>query len=314
LPDFNGQFETPTPFQTPFIPYQLAIQGGRLDEGNKIGALESEGWRRDRWPDDGQPLDGTASNAPGVVIDRGLRHIGELRFLYDPRVAHLREIEKRRTGGRTLRVGRPESFPGEQRFAKGWQRASWRLADAFGVDLPVNKYMSPSDSAAINVNGILRDDGVALRAALRDLKFAGEPEVAGQLPGYVLTREQEDAIILELKNHIRQNGLFLERGEISEVDISHLLGPLLEFDEQNDRTTEEWLAGLIPLISTRSLAYRVSAVGQLYRLRPDGSVQVEAESKMSVIYVFRPNFEDGENLPVTSYDFASIYQLPQGFD
>jgi len=296
--------------QTPFMPMPL-LMGRNKDSNQKLGTLLTDHWRRDRWPDDGDRFDGTPASAPGVVLDRLMQNVGEFRFVFDPRLAELENWEHQRPGGRSLRIGRPESLATGERFSPSWQMASWRLTDAFDVDLPMTERILPSSNSVLNVNGVLRDGGVALRAALRGLILETDPVVAGQRLGHQISATEEDQIIAALQDHIRRHGLFLERGEISEIDLNDFhTGNASAGSEINDRTREEWLSRLIPLITTRSFSYRISAIGQVYRQRSNGEVEVLGESSVVAIYQLRPKFEEGEDPVVEDYEAACIYRFP----
>jgi len=309
VPPVSGPDEEASERHTPFTPVSLISQTGNKAGSMALGDLLNDFWRRDQWPDDSQPFDGEAQSAASVILDRLPRHIGELRFVHDPRYSTSRDLEHERTGGRSLRIGRPESLDSERRFSPGWRRASWRLADAFGVQLQDRRYLPPQSSGEININGVLRDDGAALRAALRDWRFQSDSQTAGQLPGHVLSDAEENALIESVREFIRVHGLYLERGEISETPLEMLPGTMPP-DQVNDRTREELLANLIPFLTTRSLSFRISAVAQVYRPLPNGGIEVKAESSMVAIFGLRPVFGEGEDAPVISYDTACLYQFP----
>jgi len=113
-------------------------------------------------------------------------------------------------------------------------------------------------------------------------------------------------LIEAMKNFIRQNGLFLERGEISEIQPAFTSAAQI----QNDRAKEEWLANLIPMVTTRSFSFRVSAIGQVYRELSEGKTEVVAESSIIAIYGLRPIYGEEREDPVAGYDTGCLYRFP----
>ncbi len=119
-----------------------------------------------------------ATNAPAVIGDGPLTSIGQLGDVFDPaRVQGTGGIQYSRGGGRTFKLGQhddlytfdPIGSPAGSNTSDfvsastGW--ASWRLADVFSVD---DNQESPG---RININGVPRDKGAALLAALDGWNF-----------------------------------------------------------------------------------------------------------------------------------------------
>lgn len=118
------------------------------------------------------------TDAPAVIGDGPLTSIGQLGDVYDPaRIQGTGGILSSRGGGRTLKIGQhddrysfdPAGNPGSYNTkgytsaSTGW--ASWRLADVFSIDDNVE------EPGRLNINGVLRDNGAVLRAALDGWAF-----------------------------------------------------------------------------------------------------------------------------------------------
>ncbi len=134
------------------------------------------------WPTSGYPIASlTAATAPSVIANSTLTSIGQLGDIFDPlRVIGTigtASINNTRGGGRTLRIGQhddrftydtvgnptPYNDSNHVPASNGW--ASWRLTDIFSVNDPIEL------PARININGVTRDKGAALRAMLHDFTF-----------------------------------------------------------------------------------------------------------------------------------------------
>ncbi len=119
-----------------------------------------------------------AVNAPMVVADGPITSIGQLGDVFDPaRLPGVKGgIALSRGGGRTFKIGqRDDRYCGDPTgnvnnnsadavpASNGW--AAWRLADVFSVDDSIEL------PARLNINGVLRDNGAALLAALYGFNF-----------------------------------------------------------------------------------------------------------------------------------------------
>lgn len=107
----------------------------------------------------------SASNALMFVANSALTSIGQLGDIYDPARSIGTSLNSARGGGRTLKIGQHDDlWDGDYRSAsRSW--AAWRLADFFGIN---DAMLQPG---LININGVARDNGAALRAALTGFKF-----------------------------------------------------------------------------------------------------------------------------------------------
>ena len=123
----------------------------------------------------------TAATAPSVIADSALTSIGQLGDIFDPvRVigtVGTFSINNSRGGGRTLKIGQrddrftydasgnasPNNTVNNVPASNGW--ASWRLTDVFCIADPLEL------PGRININGVPRDGGAALNAALTGFTF-----------------------------------------------------------------------------------------------------------------------------------------------
>ena len=278
-----------------------------------------------RWEDYSEST-GTpgAAHAPATIANEPLRSIGELGNIFD----HCREMNRRRGsdiiysrgGGRTLKIGQPDTtIPtapgGKTRFSAAWNRAAWRLTDLFGAgDVSGPTVEEGIVPGRINLNGVLRDKGRALRAALRSYRYLPVPESDSRLSDEPLTDDNIDDFVESVADYIRNNGPILERGELSEISF-------LVFDEERDdgvivqkngetegpnegkvageklalladRAREELVRRIIELTTTRSAAFTVYAVGQAIRQGVDGRLNVVATQKRAVTVQLQPVFAD----------------------
>ncbi len=136
----------------------------------------------------------SAQNAPAVIADRPLASIGQLGDVYDPaRIAGsyngVSTPDTARGGGRTFKIGQrddrvtydltgtpsPNNTVNNMPASLGW--AAWRLTDIFSagpVD-PSNAYGPTQElielPARVNINGVTRDGGAALRTLLAGFTF-----------------------------------------------------------------------------------------------------------------------------------------------
>ena len=130
----------------------------------------------------------TAATAPAVIADTPLSSIGQLGDVYDPaRISTGNVPEVARGGGRTFKIGQrddrvtydptgsPNATLDNIPASQTW--ASWRLADVFSAG-PVDPAQAAGPvqdpvelPARLNINGVLRDNGAALRSLLSNFKF-----------------------------------------------------------------------------------------------------------------------------------------------
>ena len=206
-----------------------------------------------------------AATAVGIIRDDAMQSIGELGYIYDP----VRTIEttagpgnpapsilQARGGGRTLKIGQIDDLITGARFSSSWFNSAWRLVDLFSADPTKDasghylKVSNPTSGGKININGVLRDDGLAFKAALRSFNFLASPNSDPTLSGASLTSSEIDQLTNEVKSYLTTNGPFMERGEISQLTFFNSTGSPKEtaggksLDKVNDRGREKSSAGV----------------------------------------------------------------------
>ena len=181
-----------------------------------------------------------ADRAPMPVANVALTSIGQLGDLFDPsRIIESGNTGGSRGGGRSLKIGQHDDrWDGDETSAsRTW--AAWRLVDIFSA----NSYNAVQQPGLINLNGVTRDGGAALRAMLTGFKFRpdtttnplGDVALADDQSASTLSRLQIDKLITELQTRLKTPiidpatnkastgiwqtgaGPFWERGELSEL-------------------------------------------------------------------------------------------------
>ena len=323
-----------------------------------------------RWPDyyrgwtkpanadyaGGYKMNPSYLKGPAFVANANLESIGQLGDVFDPaRVAGTTGsfgIEGSRGGGRTLRIGQSDSYSktgsaglvtigggtADTVYKASQQWASWRLVDFFSA-VPKPKTPTVFDEKTdplyrvglININGLRRDNGAALRAACYGMKIQarGWPTSAAALIDEAKTLDIEERTAANaqagLQNLITQAiarlsittpdlpSYFRERGEISELDIysqdtpaaNLALLPGLKMSDAFDRTREELVRRLIDLTTTRGSVFSVYAVGQSITVGrdPNQTRHVTGEHWTKVTFALLPRKADGSEFRVSEETF-----------
>ena len=222
--------------------------------------------------------------APSVIRDGPLTSIGQLGDIFDPvREGNASTIQYSLGGGRSLAIGQPEStaiWDGSSSSAsRNW--CAWRLADIFSA-APKDDLTTPDRNenfeieGRINLNGINRDDGAALRALLYGIEFQddGDPLVKGKAVVGDNKLFGVERVIARLKDRLAKTesngdpkGPLWERGEISELEgLFNSATPELvsgvKMADANDRSREELVRRIMELTTTRGSVFSVYVVGQ----------------------------------------------------
>jgi hypothetical protein len=294
------------------------------------------------WPDPLSSIVTTAAGAYGVIRDGPMTSIGELGNIYDPHRklttvgTSVQSILLARGGGRTLKVGQQDDLCDTTRFGAGsatllpWFNSAWRLCDIFAAEstgryTPASDFRNfvapPVQAGKVNLNGVLRDEGVALRAALRNLVFLSNPDSDGQISSKILSDTEINSIITSIKSYLTTTGPFMERGELSQISYfnssstSKLAGTA--FNSLNDRGREEVFRRMVELVTTRSASYSVYAVGETVKSVKKGAsyqyVTLSRQRKHCVV-TFDPLFNGSTptstthpNQKVSSYGVSRLY-------
>ena len=270
------------------------------------------------------------TTSPATVADAPLASIGQLGDVYDPArltlaVNSAKSAENSRGGGRTFKIGQrddrstydstgsPNGYNTANHIptSQGW--ASWRLTDIFSAG-PVaasansssNNYGSTQEPlelpGRININGVMRDNGLALSSLLAgfnfqpvtstDPLFHTPPNLAGQVLQAKLSGTNGFAkIFAQMKARLDPTllangsrsatpwGPFFERGEFGELEVggapifgknpagsfnksTDLVSSSIDLDRTYDHGREEVFRRLAEMICTRGDTFTVYAVGQ----------------------------------------------------
>ncbi len=277
-----------------------------------LGRLDSPLVEPGRWPDPTPRADGTAGNALAFIADQPLISIGQLGDIYDPARESAGVIEYAYGGGRTLAIGQPERRR-EEKFSPGWSRSAWRLTDIFAAAGAEEALLPATHRGKINLNGVLRDDGTALRAVLRGLSFGTAPRTAPALENHQLTPEETDAFVDSVRAYIAERGPFMERGELSEISFFDRARPLPGGTGSStvpDRTREEIFRRVVELVTTRSCSFTVHVVAETVRQAADGSLTTRSRARRSIVYRFDPVMGPDPAGPVASFRATPMFAWP----
>lgn len=220
-----------------------------------------------------------ADAAPAFILNKNLQSIGQLGDIFDPAryqgtVGSL-GIEGSRGGGRTLKIGQIDDRISPVPTDKSREWASYRLTDTLATNALVQ------NPGLININGVFRDNGAALRAAcnVMTLKSANRQSntfaAAANGDKSLSTDETKTTGIMKLvsdveariasTNTAKPNGPLMERGEIGDFDAFSLGTTILDninMAYSFDHSREELSRRLMELITTRGSIFSVYAVGQ----------------------------------------------------
>ncbi len=265
-------------------------------------------------------------------LQRPLLSIGQLGDVFDP--ARVRGtvgtlgIGGSRGGGRTFRIGqRDDRLDVTTPDARSRQWAAWRLTDFLDTS---NDLQLPG---VININGLQRDNGAALRAAcygmiVRAVSRPATGTTAVQISDKALDSEETTATA-GLKKLIDQAilrmtandptgssysatkpyfGPFTERGELSELQNFSAGSNLLtgvNMTEAFDRTREELVRRLLHSITTRGSIFTVYAVGQSIAEGPAPKriKTVTGSHQTKVTFQLVPRKADGTDFRVVAETF-----------
>lgn len=286
------------------------------------------------WPTDVASTTQAQTAAPLVIARKPMRSIGELGNVVDP----LRyggtgqDILTRRGGGRTLTVGQPDVLWNGSRAStaseaemslqvsrsRNW--AAWRLADVFTVNRSTD-LQGPAKmevTGLYNPNGILRDQGLVLKALVAGLRFetgsASDPALqAGQFnTGNMevdllksLTASQSQTADAGgpalakylaqrlMREHATRFSPLWERGEISQLELFNPTATKNQIKTGAttstllDRGREELSRRLIDLLTVKGNTFSIYVVGQ--SLGPNG--EPVATKAQRVIIRLHPKFD-----------------------
>ncbi len=277
------------------------------------------------------------AKAPATVANGPLTSIGQLGDVFDPARLRYTSVTGNSTGtfiasrggGRTFKIGQHDDrWDGDETsFSRGW--TSWRLADFFCVADPVSQpgtidFNGINQLGLFNINGITRDNGAALRAALYGFRFqaatnGGDPTLAD--PTDAPSRLQVDALVKQIAARLTSSplntdgtgntgplqtgaGPFWERGEVSELPLfgrtvdtavansvmTYATTDLTGVDMSSrvfDRGREELGRRLIEMVTTRGSIFTVYAMGQALHPDPNNASTRHVVSTCQLRVTFR---------------------------
>lgn len=249
-----------------------------------------------QWPDCSSETPTPTTNcAPMAVANAPMKSVGELGHIFDP-VRGLgsytgAQIGYSRGGGRTLTVGQPDPLWDKNSASPSREWTAWRLADL---------YCTTDDlflDGRINLNGVLRDNGAALRALLYGYSFSNGADADPAIASQWLTSQATDELVAELKERLANSGTFsgtlgplAERGELSELPL-FASGSILTGTNAAalyDRGREEVFRRVVELTTTRGCIFSIYTVGQALQQTPTGQKLVTGTCRRRTIVQLAP--------------------------
>lgn len=288
---------------------------------------------------DSSSINPGASNAPLFVRNGSMLTIGELGHITDPARPYITSGSVptlARGGGRTLRVGQSELtnfggtnigwYDGKQTNAsRTW--TSWRLADIFTTtaasngataldaqgnltnSLGVVRGQTNTNGVVvtipglINPNGLLRDGGAAMKAALYGLTFLPSgPEGASLIAGRPANVTNVVTNLIGRLINATAGGLptdslnpFWERGELSELSGLNSASASTVVSGQVmsnaiDRGREELIRRSIEMITPRGSVFTVYAIGQTLQVA-SSVTNVLSTARLRQTFQIEPKFQ-----------------------
>lgn len=244
------------------------------------------------WPD---PFEWspTGIDTPFFIANAPMKSIGELGHLFDPArpLGPTGDIRYSRGGGRTLSIGQPDPLWSGERDSASREWAAWRLTDMFATQ------SAERLDGLVNLNGVLRDDGAALRAMLHGFQFSNRADVDPALSGSPISASTVEAMVSALKDRLAKAGTLgplAERGELSEVMTASLFAadptdgaPSPRYD----RGREELFRRLVELTTTRGSVFTIYAMGQAVKQTPSGKKVYGAATRRKITFELIPVWE-----------------------
>jgi hypothetical protein len=273
------------------------------------------------WPDYHPNLTNSRDRAYAVVRSGAIRSIGELGHVYDPHRKASSEsgasIRTARGGGRTLKIGQRDDtlgtstarFGARSTTSVGWFNAAWRLTDYFAAADPAETTAPATAEGKLNINGVLRDNGLAFRAALRNFQFLDAPDGDPARANKVLSEPETTTLINAITTYLTNNGPIMERGELSQISFfdSGTAGQTPSLTAM-DRSREEIFRRIVEAITTRSLSYSVYAIGQAVRQAPNGDITVLSTDRSRFVFQLTPTIGATPDSTVTDYNHEILYR------
>lgn len=277
-----------------------------LPAQSRLGALNFD-QNPNEWPDPAPSVSSHVST-PMTMTNGPLLGIGSLGNLYDParRVSTAAQVATARGGGRHLRIGQPDEFYDDEDTSASRNWAAWRLADIFCTH---DELWVPG---TINLNGLRRDNGAALRALLHNYQFQATPPGDPLLGGLPLTGI--DGLIDALTDRLDQDRPLWERGELSEISIfaeGNQLHPAVNMAEATTRGREELFRQLVDWTTPKGNVFTVYSVGQTLQ-----NGRVMATRAVKITFRILPQFDEDEPFdfdPEDDSEVAERFRAPDQY-
>jgi len=268
----------------------------------------------------------TADTAPAFIANENLKSIGQLGDIFDPaRVLGAKGtlgIRYSRGGGRTFKIGQKDDLAdtsAANAYSQQW--AAWRLTDFFDTS---NEIYQPG---LININGVRRDNGAALRAACYGLTLKTVSQASTASTPTVTAANALDSVendttgiqVLVNQAIARLNNdpsaakplpsYFRERGELADLSLytdtvsTNGLLSGTKMAETFDHSREELFRRLAGMITTRGNVFSVYAVGQSITVGTNGKNVVTGEHWVKTTFALLPKKKDGTDFQVTQETF-----------
>lgn len=306
-------------------------QTAELTGEHTLGRAYSQFVSTSSWSDRTPALADNSTTAYAIVSDGAMQTIGELGHIYDPHRLNI-QTTLARGGGRTFRFGQSDDVVPDSavRFDSDWENCAWRLCDLFGTDDNTGlAFLEPTAEGKINLNGILRDGGASLKAALREFQFLTSPASAPSTNGQLLRESEIDDMVESAVDFLiaeqadGRPAVFMERGEISEIDYFQVTynGSNLEFEHPtdstvanqelnnlNDRAREEIFRRLVELVTTRSTTFAIYVLADTINQQRDGTLVPVSRERGKVVVRLSPRQTSGSFAPVQGYSPEIIYE------
>jgi hypothetical protein len=301
--------------------YDDNLDSKNIPGDSTLGAPNTKFTDPSKWPDYSSNAQ-SASTGPAVIANANLTSIGQLGDIFDPvrTIGDSNDITLSRSGGRTLKIGQPERFDATVNPTGLWDGDSnsasrewtaWRLSDIFTTSDLVQL------DGRININGINRDGGAALKAAIYGYNFQPTPDSDPNLAGKAFdadptnTSDRINELIKQMQARVTNDqakysaafkntfGPFAERGELSEAPMFNTLtdseSPVsgVKTAIAYDRGREELFRRMAELITTRGNIFTVYAAGQSLVPQSSGTPVVTSTSQLKVTFRIDPVWNSG---------------------
>jgi hypothetical protein len=326
--------------------FASGLQDNSVPGNSTLGAPNSNFVDPKLWPDYSSDTQSDI-HSPAVIENSLVTSVGQLGNVFDPvrTKGDSGDITLSRSGGRTFKIGQSDRYDPATNTAGLWDGDSgsasrewtaWRLADIF----------TPSDllqlDGRININGVNRDNGIALKTALYGYVFRSTPDSDPNFAGQGFDTDPTDAgdkineLIKQIQARLKNDptatvyqgqfaatsGPFSERGELSEMPIFNTGNDLVsgvDTAKSYDRGREELFRRVTELITTRGNIFTVYAVGQSLTPQSGGaSPIVTSTSQLKVTFRIDPVWNvtppnDPSWDPTSASDVTKRFKTPDKY-